>query len=115
MPTWRKAESLAINATNSNVLQGSIYEYMSRPTRVVIAAASDQTDVKLGVQFGSRTMALAADTEAPKEPAAGVGPNIPDQVVVDDLAMPGDRIVVSLQGGAAASVTRILAQFTEVA
>lgn len=114
MPTERRAVTLAANALNPNILTGSIYEFMSRPTRVVIAAATDQNDVGIGVNFGSRTMAQQANTLAPVETAANIGPDIPQQVIVDDIALPGERIVVSVQGGAAGSVSRVLAQFTEV-
>tara|TARA_Y100000996_G_C22555379_1_gene655353 strand:- start:157 stop:504 length:348 start_codon:yes stop_codon:yes gene_type:complete len=114
MPTERRSITLAANTLNNNILSGSIYEFMSRPTRVIVATACDQADVGIGVNFGSRTMAQQATTVSPLEPAAGTGPDLPQQVLVDDIALPGERIVVSVQGGAAASVTRVLTQFTEV-
>lgn len=114
MPTERRSIALAANTLNNNILSGSIYEFMSRPTRVIVATASDNADVGVGVNFGSRTMAQQSTTISPLEPAAGTGPDLPQQVLVDDIALPGERIVVSVQGGAAASVTRVLTQFTEV-
>lgn len=114
MPTERRSVTLGANALNSNILTGSIYEFMSRPTRVIVAAATDQADVGIGVNFGSRTMCQQANTLAPVETAANVGPDVPQQVIVDDIALPGERIVISVQGGAGASVSRVLTQFTEV-
>ena len=40
MPTERRSVTLGANALNSNILTGSIYEVMSRPTRVIVAAAN---------------------------------------------------------------------------
>lgn len=119
MPSERISTTLAASAVNNNILQGSIYEFMSRPTRVVIAASAGTTPnvANIGVNFGSRTMAQVANTEVPMEPGAGQGPRLPDDVIVDDIAMPGERIVISLQdqGAVGGTVTRTLVQFTEVA
>ncbi len=117
MPTQRFSTPVAglpAATANDNILAGSIYEFMSRPTRVVVAAVSDQVDAELGVNFGARTMCQAANTVIPVEPAANTGPDLPQQVVVDDIALPGERIVISVRAGAAASQIRVLSQFTEV-
>lgn len=115
MPTIRKAVSLAIGETQANIFQGSIYETMQRPTRVQVAAAAStgDEDIGIGVQFGSRTMALSSETLVPIEPYAGGGPNVPDQTVVDDVALPGEKLVVSLAGGAGAATVRVMALLTE--
>lgn len=115
MGTFRKSFSLAIAATNENILSGTDMEFPEVPTKVTIAAASDQTDVSMGVQFGTRVQAREVDTFAPKEPAAGVGPNVPDQVVLSEIALPRERIIISLKGGAAASVSRVLVSTTPLA
>jgi len=115
MPSERRSVLLGAGATNNNIIAGSIYEFMSRPTRVIIAASSGLGTTGLGVNFGSRTMAQVGNTIVPLEPGAGQGPVIPDDVIVDDIAMPGERIVVSLQDGGAGTTTRVLVQFTEVA
>lgn len=107
MGVFRQSVALGIGASNNNVLAGSIYEFPTKPTRVVIAAVADQGDVRMGVSFGGRIIANQSETLAPLQPAAGQGPNIPDHVVIDEMAMPGERLVIALQGGAAASVTRI--------
>lgn len=117
MPTERRSVVLAVNALNPNILQGSIYEFMSRPTRVIVASSGDQPDTGIGVNFGSRTMCQQANTLSPVEAGTNLGPEIPQQVIVDDIALPGERIVISLQdggAGGAGSTTRVLTQFTEV-
>lgn len=115
MPTERRSTDLGIGGQNPNIIQGSIYETMSRPTRVVVACVSNVGDTGLGVQFGSRTMCLPSQTVVPLEPGAGRGPIIADDVIVDDIALPGEKVVISLQGGIAVSTTRTLVNFTELA
>lgn len=112
MPAFRNSISLGIAGTNNNVLQGTQVEYNSqmRPVRCIIAGASDQADVKMGVRFGDRQIADPSSTLVPVQPGANQGPNIPDHIVVDAVVYPGERIYVSLQGGAAASVNRIFVQ-----
>jgi len=116
MPSQRFSAAFAAGATNDNILAGSIYEFMSRPTRVIVAAASDVVDSEIGVNFGARTMCQSANTTIPLEPGgvAGAGPDIPQQVVVDDIALPGERIVVSVRAVTASAGVRVLTQFTEV-
>lgn len=124
MPTIRPLVSLTANETNSNVVQGSIYEYQSRPTRIIIAGRSADllaaaTGTNIGVQFGSRTMCLASETSLPGGPLNGTAgssssPQIPEDVVVDDVAMPGDRLVISLTDRGGASDVQLLVSLTEV-
>lgn len=111
MPTWRKTITLGAGASNASILQGSIYEFPSAPTRVVVAAAANVGTTAIGINFGSRTIAPQSDNVVPLEPAAGVGPNIPDQVIADDVAMPGERIVISLADAGAGSTNRVLVNF----
>lgn len=115
MPTTRDVRTaLAAGTTVQNILQGSIYEQMQRMTRVTIAAVSSVVDTQEGVQFGSRTMALQSEMSIPVEPAANVGPNIPDQVIVDDIALPLERIVISINVVTGPANVRTLVNFTEV-
>ena len=114
MPTERRSIVLGAGATNNNILAGSIYEFMSRPTRVIVASSSTLPTTGVGVNFGSRTMSQVANTLSPVQVAANLGPVIPDDVIVDDIAMPGERIVIALQDGGAGSTTRVLVQLTEV-
>lgn len=116
MPTFRKRTALAIAESNNNILSGSIYEFMSRPTRVIIAATASigDNDIQMGVNFGSRTMLQQADGDLGVEPGADQGPQIPENVVVDDIADAGERLQISLQGGAGASVVTTSVQLVEL-
>ena len=115
MPSQRFSDpSLLATTANANLLAGSIYEFMSRPTRVIVAGVRAQTDAEIVVNIGARTMCQAANTTITLEPGNGTGPDIPQQVIVDAIALPGERIVISVRAGAAASAIRVLTQFTEV-
>lgn len=121
MPVERRFVTLAAGATNANIIQGSIYEFMSRPTRVQILARSATavaagTGTNIGVQFGSRTIALQSQTVCPGGPifTGNASPQMPEDMIVDDIAMPGERIVISLQDRGAGDTTQVQVIFTEV-
>lgn len=110
MAVFRDSVVLVANATNPNVLNGSQIEIngTGRAQRVVISASSSVATTGLGVQFGSRSIAQSANTLAPLETAAGLGPVVPDDVLVDDIVLPNERILISLVDGGAGSTTRVL-------
>ncbi len=123
MPTIRPFVTLAAGASNNNVISGSIYEYQSRPTRIVIAgrsatAVAAGTGTNIGVQFGARTMCLASETALPGGLVGGTGgnasPQVPEDVVVDDIALPGDRLVIALTDRGAGDTTQLLVSLTEI-
>lgn len=120
MPTERRFDPLAAGQTIPNIINGSIYETMTRRTRIIIASRSSDptaaaTGTNIGVQFGSRTMALLSQTVTPGT-AVGLNasPQIPDDVVVDDVAMPGERIVISLQSRGGVNTNTTIVSFTEM-
>lgn len=110
----RKSVVLAANASDPNILSGTQVEYNSSPVpvRCIVAASSSVGTTKIGLKFGSRSIMDAADALAPLEPAAGQGPTIPDDIIVDALVYPGERIYLSAQDGGAGSTTRFLVQLT---
>lgn len=116
MPTFRKRVALGIGEVNNNILAGSIYEFMSRPTRVVVAATASigDPDIDMGVNFGSRTMMQQSDGRLSIEKGADQGPEVPENVLVDDIADAGERLQISLNGGVAASVVTAMVQLQEL-
>ncbi len=107
MPVVRdRIPVLAAGAVVSNVMTGSEFERLPAPARIRVAIASDQEDVSCDVSFGNVIQGTAVSV--PKEPAAGVGPRLPDELLIDDMADTGDLILVRLRGGAAAAVVRTL-------
>jgi len=114
MAASRVSITLAANATNNNVFQGTEVEYNSTsvPQKLVIAASSDVGTTRLGVQLGSRTIAQPSNSLCPLEPGAGQGPRIPDDVVCESVIMPGERMYITLEDGGAGSTTRVAVQTT---
>ena len=114
MPTDRITVALAIAEQNANILVGSIYAAsITRPTRVTVAASSDDADIGIGVQFGSRSMCIATQMTVPVEPGVLQGPRIPEDVIIDEVVAPLENVVISMVGGVGVSVSRVLVNYNE--
>jgi len=107
MPVVRdRRTALAANAVVANIMTGSEFERLPAPARIRVAIASDQQDASADVSFGNVIQGTAISV--PLEPAAGVGPRLPEELLIDDMADAGDLILVRLRVGAAVSVIRTL-------
>lgn len=91
---FRQQILLAASATNTNVLQGTDFEYPSGTSRVVVAATGVNTGATMTVKFGSRV--ITEDLAIPVEAAAGRGPQIPDNIMLSAVVMPTERIQVAV-------------------
>lgn len=117
MPTAQFTNTIAANGVVANVLVGSQFEFTGRPTRIQLYIIQDPTAGRGQVEvfFGQELQA----TPAPISNATGVtiGPNVPDDLLVDDIAAPGDRIVVRLTetAGGAGLIVRTKVVLTPVA
>jgi len=113
VPTIRRSETVAIGGQVANVLAGSQFEFLARPSVVQVFATQDPADLgEIEVFFGQ-------ELQLPQSPvgvatAAGVGPNVPDDEIVNDIGAPGDRLVVRLveTGGAATAIVRVMVKIT---
>lgn len=112
MAASRRSVTLAANASNNNVFQGTEVEYNSSgvPLKVVIVASSDVGTTRMGVQFGSRSIAQPSANVCPLETAAGLGPRFNEDLVLESVIMPGERMYISLEDGGAGSTTRVAVQ-----
>ncbi len=114
MPTARFTNALLANAVVENLIAGSQFEFLGRPSRVQVYAVADAADVvNLEVFFGQELQATPAPVP---RVADGTGPTVPDDLVVDDIGAPGDRLVLRLTNtlGLAAD-TRTMVVITPVA
>lgn len=114
MPTARFANALIANETVENIIAGSQFEFLGRPSRVQVYSAADLGDeVNLEVFFGQELQATPAPVP---RVADGTGPTVPDDLVVDDVGAPGDRLVLRIVNtlGVAADV-RTMVVITPVA
>lgn len=115
MPTIPFRVTVAIGATVQNAIAGSQFEFIRAPSRVQIYATQDPADLaEIEVFFGQEIEhppGLISEAAAPAR-----GPVIPDDLIVDDIAAPNDRLVIRLveTGGAATAIVRGLVKVTPI-
>lgn len=119
MPTFRAATTLAANQVVPNILAGSEFEFPASPTRVQVAVTLDSAsaagDAQADVQFGNVVQANSVPLSL--ERGAGQGPVIPDNILADDVVLPGRRIVVRLRqvaGGAGGQIVTTTIALTPI-
>lgn len=115
MPSIPFAETLLAGGVVANALAGNQFEFLARPSRVQIYVTQDPGDlVNVEVFFGQEIE--ATDNPIRVALAAGEGPIIPDDLLVDDIGAPGDRLVIRLtETGAIAGIVRGLVKITPAA
>jgi len=116
MPTIRTVTVLAAGGTNANVLTGSQFEFLGTVSQVQVYAIQDTGGAagigEIEVFFGQE---LQLSQSPPNSKAAG--PEVPEDLLVDDFGAGGDRLVVRLveTGGAAAATMNVLVKITPTA
>lgn len=107
MPVVRNRQvALAAGAVVANIMTGSEFERLPVPARIRIAIAASLDDATADVTFGNVVQGTAISI--PREPAVGVGPRLPEELLIDDMADQGDLILVRLRVGTAATTIRTL-------
>jgi len=107
MPVVRsRIVALAAGGVVANVLTGSEFERLPAPARIRVAIVSDQVDATADVTFGNVIQGTAISV--PLEPAAGVGPRLPEELLIDDMADTNDLLLVRLRNGIAVAEVRVL-------
>jgi len=116
MPTIRNVTALAAGAQNANVLQGSQFEFLGTPSRIQVYAIDDTAAGSGGVSeveifFGQELQFTQSQINAKV-----AGPDIPDDLLIDDFGAAGDRLVVRVSetGGALAVVINTLVKITPI-
>jgi len=114
VPTARFSNTLAANEVVQNIMAGSQFEFVGRPSRIQIYSVADLADiVQLEAFFGQELQASPSNLP---QTTAGFGPAVPDDLLVDDIAAPGDRITIRLtETAGAAGITRSMVVITPVA
>mgnify|MGYP000117908709 CR=1 FL=1 len=85
-----------------NVLAGSIFEFVQAPSRVRIGLLASATGLLASVSSG-KDILLEPGSLVDIVRTANQGPIFPDDFLLDDVAMPGDRLAISVRnptGGA---------------
>jgi len=96
---------IPIGAVIANAFAGSAFEFLGRDSRVTIA----QTCEAAGVSTITSTIQFGAEVQLEEgavnvEALAGRGPLMPEDIVVDDVAAAGDRLVSRLTSTNAAII-----------
>ena len=119
MPSQSFVNVTAAGGTTQNLMTGSQFEFPGRPTRVQVYAGRDDGGAA-GV--GNIEVFFGQELEYANSPLSnlavdGAAPAVPDNLLVDDIAAPGDRIVIRIAetGAAAALTVRALVVLTPVA
>lgn len=111
MPTIQREVSVAAGAVNDNLLSGSAFEFLRRPSMVSIAVVASATGGFATIQSGADIVA----EEFPPLVKTSM-PTIPDDFAFSDYGAPGDRLVVRARNPTGGALTfRVIAQITETA
>lgn len=115
MPTIRNVTAVAAGGQNANVLTGSQFEFLGTPSRIQVYAISDTAGTigvgEIEIFFGQE---LQFSQSPINEKAAG--PDIPDDLLIDDFGAAGDRLVVRLSetGGVNGVTINTLVKITPI-
>jgi len=115
MPVFSFAESLAAGDTNTNIMAGSKFEFLKRPTALQIWAVADLGDLaQMDLSLGN--VVVAEDIVIPQFTAA-LGPNTNEHLIIEGAGVGDDRIQIRVveTGGAAAAVYRVRVKLIELA
>lgn len=116
MPSVRFTTTLGANEVNQNIMTGSQFEFLGRPTRVQVYSLAEAADeISVEVFFGQELELSTSPLNIGA--AAGLGPTVPDDLILDDVGAPGDRLTIKLTetAGAAGSIARTMVVLTPVA
>jgi len=115
MPTIRNVTVLAAGAQNANVLQGSQFEFLGTPSRIQVYAIDDSGGAggtgEVEIFFGQELQF----TQSPVNIKAA-GPDVPDDLLIDDFGAAGDRLVVRISEtrGANGATVNTLVKITPI-
>lgn len=112
MPSIVKRVALAAGGENSNVLQGSPFEFLPYDAAVEIGMTADVNLVLATVTSGSDVL----QEEGPvQKAAADTAPKYPDDFLLQDVAAAGERLAIKLRNtNAAAAVVYVVVRITEM-
>jgi len=100
MVTMTDVRSTAANTQNDNVIAGKVHEFVTRPSVLRVSGAASAVGMRMTVLAGGRS--LCQDQEVS---AANRFPILPDDLVTEGGAAPGDRIVVSTRNTTVGAIT----------
>ena len=116
MSVIRKTQTVTAGATTANLVAGSVFEFLTRPSAVRVFAAQDTATGAVEMTFKLGNVVFGEDLPLPVK-TAGLGPDQDQDKLVGAMGAPGDRISVILKetGGVTNTPTRVQIEINEVA
>ena len=100
----KNSVAIAAGASNNNVLSGSAFEFVREASQVSIGLLASATGLLCGVSSGSDVL-LEEGSLVDIVRTANQGPIYPDDFILQDVAMPMDRLRISVRNPTGASIT----------
>lgn len=104
MPIIKNGVAIAAGATNNNVLSGSAFEFVKDVSKVSIGLLASATGLLASVSSGSDIL-LEDGSLVDVVRIANQGPVFPDDFILQDIAMPMDRLKISVRNPTGGSIT----------
>lgn len=104
MSIIKNGVSIGAGQTNNNVLSGSAFEFIKQPSRVAIGLLASATGLLASVSSGSDIL-LEDGSLVDVVRIANQGPIFPDDFILQDVALPMDRLKISVRNPTAGSIT----------
>jgi len=116
MPTFRDSQTVAAGATVTNIMAGSKFEFLPRPSVIKVYSAQDTGTGSVELDFTLGNVVVGDDL-GPNVVTAGTGPARDSDLLTQGAGAAGDRIQIRLRevGGATATPVRTLVEIIELA
>lgn len=100
----KNSVSIGAGATVLNVLAGSAFEFVKEASQVKIGLLASATGLLVGASSGSDIL-LEDGSACDVVRIANQGPIWPDDFILEDIAMPMDRLKVSVRNPTGGAIT----------
>lgn len=111
MPLVRNETSVPANSVVSNIMAGTLYQYLPWNAALNIGLTADATGILATVTTGQDTLL----EESPVDILANLFPVIPDNMSLQDVAGAGELVTIRLRNTTGAPIiVRTLVQITPV-
>jgi hypothetical protein len=100
----KNSVSIAAGATNNNILAGSAFEFVKEASQVSIGMLASATGLLAGVSSGSDIL-MEDGSLVDIVRVANQGPIFPDDFILQDIAMPMDRLRIAVRNPTGGAIT----------
>ena len=101
MPMAQRATAVTAGATNDNLLANTPVQFTERPSKVrVFVTAEAAGESRIQFAIGSRLVLVESPVSRQNRP-----PLVPDDLLLEDIAMPGEQLIMRARNTGAGSNT----------